>query len=200
MLGCLQHALLLLVLQCFVAAAATAQATPDRILAIVIHGLQTGQVNQGWFGQQLMQVIYQQTNGTFVYTKLVELGPVQNIQLMGQQPVPQGMIFALRAFHANGATDWQMGLSQVSNRIEYLAINVVGGGGPPSRPAPVPSAPDVRPFPSPQPHQPQPLDPLPQPPQRRPPVAEQPMPTPSPTPPRGGTGGGDACRLYPNLC
>ncbi|HEX2885617.1 hypothetical protein [Vineibacter terrae] len=196
------------------AAAALAQPGPDRILAIVIRGLQTGQVNQAWFGPQLLQVIYQQTNGTFVYTKLVELGPVQNIQVMGQQPVPQGMIYNMRAFHANGATDWQMGISQAYNRIEYLAINVVGNAPPqqplpPSRPplapAPPPSPstePTLKPLPVPQPHHPQPPDePMaPAPPPSAPPVAVPPMPTPSQPPPRGGTGGSDACRLYPNLC
>ncbi|TWT10526.1 hypothetical protein [Reyranella sp. CPCC 100927] len=186
-----------------VAAIAKAQPSPERILAIVIHGLQTGQVNQGWFGQQLLQVIYQQTNGTFVYNKLVELGPVQNIQIMGQQPVPQGMIYAMRAFHPGGATDWQMGFSQMSNRIEYLAINVVGSTPSPSGPPPVSRQPDpqARPFPRVQPHQPEPPDSDPPPQRPSPPLAGPPsMPTPSPPPPRGGTGGSEACRLYPNLC
>src|SRR5688572_25035238 len=69
-----------------VSATAMAQNSPERIMATVIRGLQTGQINQSWFGQQLLQTIHQQTNGTFVYQKLVELGPVQNAQVTGQQP------------------------------------------------------------------------------------------------------------------
>jgi len=205
------RAMLLVTVLC-AAATAMAQNSPDRIMATVIRGLQTGQINQSWFGQQLLQTIHQQTNGTFIYQKLVELGPVQNVQVTGQQPVNQGVIYAMRVTHSNGTTEWQMGISQATNRIEYLAVNVTSARAtpPPSRqpsaPPPSSSEPQLKPLPpraepqptTPQPTQPQPVEPRP--PQRQPPVAGPPMPTPSPVPPSGGTGGSEACRLYPNLC
>jgi hypothetical protein len=190
---------------------AAAQFMPDRVLAAVIRGFQTGQVNQSWFGQQLLQTIYQQTNGTFVYANLVQLGPVQTIQVVGEQPVPQGVIYNMRVFHANGSTEWQMGISRISQRIEYLAVSVTGSAPPRTAPVPAPTPP---PTPAPRPpvtSEPQ-LKPLPRPsqpgPQPRtqppspPPAAgpPTPMPTPSATPPGGGTGGSEACKLYPNLC
>lgn len=183
--------------------AAMAQNTPDRILATVIRGLQTGQINQSWFGPQLLQTIHQQTNGTFVYQPLVQLGQVMNIQVTAQQPMAQGVVYAMRAFHANGATDWQMGISRITNRIEYLAINVASTGPTtpttPTVPAPPPVATEPERKALPFPGRPEAPPQAPQPP-RQPPVAGPPMPTPSPTPPAGGTGGSEACRLYPNLC
>lgn len=189
---------------------AAAQFMPDRVLAAVIRGFQTGQVNQSWFGQQLLQTIYQQTNGTFVYANLVQLGPVQTIQVVGEQPVPQGVIYNMRVFHANGSTEWQMGISRISQRIEYLAVSVTGSAPPRTAPVPAPvppsaprppvtSEPQLKPLPRPSQPGPQPRT---QPPSSPPPAAgpPTPMPTPSATPPGGGTGGSEACKLYPNLC
>ena len=183
-----------------VSATAMAQNTPDRILATVIRGLQTGQINQSWFGQQLLQTIHQQTNGTFVYQKLVELGPVQNAQVTGQQPVANGVIYAIRVQHANGGTEWQMGISSQTNRIEYLAVNVTQARAAPPSPPPPPPEPQLKPLPFPGQRPSEPQTPPQPPPQRQPPVASPPMPTPSPAPSAGGTGGSEACRLYPNLC
>jgi hypothetical protein len=199
-----------------VCGAAMAQPNPQYVLGVVIRGLQTGNLNQNWFGQEVLARIRQQTDGTFIYQNLVRLGPVQRIVVVGEQPMNNGTIYNLKATHPGGETEWQMGISRVSNRIEYLAVNVVGSqptAPPPSRPVPQPEPrtsdvepePPLKPLPYPQsppPYGPGPSTPTgiePAPPSSRPPPPP-PMPTPSPVPPGGGTGGSDACKLYPNLC
>jgi hypothetical protein len=102
------------------------QVDPRQILAGVIQQLTTGNPNASWYGQQLWQTIAFQTNNTGVYQQLVFAGPVSNIQFLGQQALPSGNIYQLRSQHANGSFTWLMGISTLTNRIEYM--NVTPGG------------------------------------------------------------------------
>lgn len=128
---------------------ANAQKDPRPILAGMISQLQTGTPNPMWYGVQLWQTIALQTGYTGVYPQLVQLGPVQNVVVTQQQPLPQGWLYAMTAQHSNGQSTWQIGISIMSNRIEYANFNV--GWSPTPFPLPTNPAPSPSPGPSPTP-------------------------------------------------
>jgi hypothetical protein len=163
---------------------ARAQADPRQILGQVIIQLQTGTPNPMWYGPQLWQTIAAQTSNTGVYIQLVRLGRVNNIVITQQVPLPTGMLYSIVAQHQNGISTWILGISSVTNRIEYANF-VIGG------------APQVLPYPN----NPQtgytPQQSAPQfAPQDAPP--QTPNPPPNPAPPQGSAS--DSCRKFPNLC
>lgn len=137
---------------------ATAQGDPRQILAGMISQLQTGTPNPMWYGAQLWQTIAMQTGNSGIYPQLAQLGPVQDVVVTQQQQFPQGWLYAMTAQHSNGQSTWQVGVSNISNRIEYSNFNI----GTTSKPFPLPN-----PNPSPSP---------------------QPDPTPSPAPLPSGSG------------
>ena len=151
----LRHSLaaLIVLLELSVIHKANAQVDPRQILAGMISQLQTGTPNPMWYGAQLWQTISLQTGYTGVYPQLVQLGPVQNVVVTQQQPLPQGWLFAMTAQHSNGQSTWQIGISSMSNRIEYANFNVGWSPTPfplPTNPAPSPS-PEPGPTPRPDP-------------------------------------------------
>ncbi|EEK3157001.1 hypothetical protein G9U60_004547, partial [Salmonella enterica subsp. diarizonae serovar 38:[k]:z35:-] len=83
---------------------------PRNVLASVIYQLQTGTLMQNWYGPNLWQVMYQQTNGSGIYPQLRMLGPVQQVTLLESQGFPQGNVFKLRANHQAGTSDWVLGI------------------------------------------------------------------------------------------
>lgn len=116
---------------------------PRQVLQGVIQQLQTGQPNPGWYGPQLWQTIAMQTGNTGYYPALAQLGPVGNVSINQQIQMPAGPVYSLTAQHSNGTSTWQLGISTLTNRIEYANFNVGGSQQPlpPQPPATTPSTP-----------------------------------------------------------
>lgn len=110
---------------------------PRQILATMIQQAQTGTPNPYLYGVQLWHTMAAQTGNTGIYPQLVQLGPVQNIVITQQQQLPQGWLFAMTAQHMNGQSVWLIGLSSITQRIEYANFNV--GATPPPLPLPEPA-------------------------------------------------------------
>lgn len=130
------------------------------------------------FGQQLLQIILQQTGGTGVYVPLVQLGQITNIIIGGVNPLPNGTFVSCRVMHVNGYSDWQIGFSPYTQRIEnsvfvpyWTAAQVM----------PQQQTPQYTPSPT-----------------QAPPSFQTPpsQPTQAPTAPTQS----EACRKFPNLC
>jgi hypothetical protein len=129
---------------------AFAQYDVELILRQVISQLQTGSPNPTWYGIQLWNTIAFQTGNTGIYPQLVLFGPVNNITITQQQPLPTGMLYSATVKHQNGTSTWILGISSLTNRIEYAnvnfggipqqipsgASNVPAGPNPPSNPPP----------------------------------------------------------------
>ena len=106
---------------------------PRQVLSQVISAFQNGGPPQvyTWFGPQLYQTVYMQTNGSGFYPPLRQLGPVTGMQVTGQQQLPAGPVYAIRARHQSGqSTDWYIGFGQFTNKIEYLNFQFVNQGQP----------------------------------------------------------------------
>jgi hypothetical protein len=161
--------------------AAHAQFDVRVVLMQVILQLQTGNPDPSWYGAELWQTIALQTGNTGVYPWLAQLGPVQNVYLNSQEPLPTGELYLLTAQHQNGTSNWILGISTMTGRIEY-ATAAMGAS--------------AQSLPNPQP-QPEPsLQPQPEP-------ALQPQPSPNPPPntaPAPAADTSDACKKFPNLC
>jgi hypothetical protein len=120
------------------------QLDPRQVVQNVILQLQTGSLNPSWYGLQLWQTIALQTNNTGIYPQLVQLGPVVSAQVTQQIQLPTGALYAISVQHANGVSLWQLGISTLTNRIEYAHIDplpglsIAAGAAPPS-PPPLPS-------------------------------------------------------------
>lgn len=153
---------------------ATAQANITQITASVVQQLQTGALNPNWYGQQLWMVIAQQTGGTGRYMPLTQLGPVTNVSLTGQIQLPAGPVYAVTVQHQFGVSNWQLGISSYTNRIEY-GYFTLGGAAQPLPPQPTPAPPQPTPQPG-----------------------AQPTPPPNPGPKADPTSA--ACQKFPNLC
>jgi hypothetical protein len=96
---------------------------------------------------------------------------VRDVTITEQLPLPYGAIYAMTARHAKGTSYWELGISTLTNRIEYASFRADTGGL--NRPAPDED------------------DDLP-------PVRTKPRPTPEPD--SGGKTTTDGCKRWPNLC
>jgi hypothetical protein len=110
---------ILIVLVTTSVSAVAQQRDPRQILASVIQQLQTGTPNPQWYGVQLWFTIAQQTGNTGRYGQLARLGPATNITLTQTTRLPAGRLYALIAQHQRGMSVWVLGISDVTNRIEY---------------------------------------------------------------------------------
>ena len=175
----------LLLLPLLAASVARAQGGPTGAMAQIIVGLQTGNMNWGRFYPNVKQVIAQQTQGTGRYIQLAQLGPVQNIVLVGGIQLPLGWIYNFRSFFPGGAVDWQVASDNAGNVLQ-LAFQPAIVSVPRTLPVIQQPAPDDGSDGS-----------------------DTPAPTPRPKPAPVGTGGttvvtastkGEACSLFPDLC
>lgn len=151
---------------------ARAQFDPRTTLMQMILQLQTGTPNPGWYGVDLWQTMAMQTGNSGVYPILVQLGPVQQVTVTGQMPLPTGQLYTLTAHHQNGVSTWTIGISSLTRRIEYANFNV--GGAPSALPYPQ-TPPDPGPF-------------------------ARPVNPPPNNPPPVSSDTSEACRKFPNLC
>jgi hypothetical protein len=108
--------------------AVQAQSDPRQILSGMIQQVQTGRPNPNWYGAELWQLIAYQTGNTGVYPQLAQLGPVRDIAINQQLPLPIGVIYAMTAQHARGRSYWEFGISTLTNRIEYASFVAEPGG------------------------------------------------------------------------
>lgn len=110
----------------------------QQILLGIIQQLQVGRPNPDWYGFQLWETIHMQTRNTGgVYPQLVQLGRATNAVVEQQIPMPQGMLYSMRATHEHGTSIWNLGYDRIRNRIEYADFNI----GPQSMPLPSASQP-----------------------------------------------------------
>ena len=162
------------------ASAVHAQSDPREILRGVIAQAQTGRPNPNWYGAELWQTIAYQTNYTGLYPQLAQLGAVRDVTITEQLPLPFGAMYAMTARHARGTSYWEIGISTLTNRIEYASFRADAGGLNVPAPVTVPDDED---------------DDIP--------VRTTPKSQPKPEPRSKGTvaeSKGDACRKFPNLC
>lgn len=152
-----------------------AQSDPREILRGVITQAQTGRPNPGWYGAELWQTIAYQTNYSGFYPQLAQLGVVRDVTITTQLPLPTGAIYAMTARHAKGTSYWEIGISTITNRIEYASFRTEVGNTPAPLPMPAPDDDDRRPRDD----------------DRR----SRPAPEPTKT-----ASTSDACRKFPNLC
>jgi hypothetical protein len=156
-----------------------AQGNPEQILRGVIQQFQTGTPNPTWYGVQLWNLLALQTSNTGISLQLVQLGQVRNVAVNSTVPMPTGILYQMTAQHQNGVSNWVLGISSLTRRIEVLESNF----GPTQQPIPVPNLPA-------QPSAPQ--DGFPSP---------SPLPNPTPNPyPSNRDKGSAACQKFPNLC
>jgi hypothetical protein len=111
-----------------------AQSDPREILRGVIAQAQTGTPNPNWYGAELWQTIAYQTNFTGFYPQLAQLGAVRDVTITQQLPLPIGAMYAMTARHAKGTSYWEIGISTLTNRIEYASFRAEAGTAPPPLP------------------------------------------------------------------
>jgi hypothetical protein len=145
-------ALLIIFLAAMTPLQAYSQFNIEQTVAIFIQQLQTGSENPNLIGQQLWYVISSQTGNTGIYPPLYQLGPITNITVDQQQQFPQGVLFNVTARHQNGQSNWRIGISSLTNKIEYANFTLGGAPPPPLPPTPPnPNPPSPSPSPTPPP-------------------------------------------------
>jgi hypothetical protein len=160
-------------------ASAQAPPTPQHLCQMAAYAGQTGgPALYTVFGQQLSYVMFQQTGGTGIYMPLVQLGQITNVIIGGVTQLPNGTFVSCRVVHVNGMSDWQLGFSPYTQRIENSTVTPYWTGGQQAMPQPV----------APQPSQP--IGTLP--------PIQQPTGKPDSQPPSATQS--EACKKFPNLC
>jgi hypothetical protein len=112
--------------------------TPDQLIRGVIQQLQTGTQNPTWYSQQLLMLMGLATNYTGVYQALKQLGPVKSVAVTLELPLPLGRAWAMTVQHNIGISYWEVAISAVTNRIEYMDFRDVPGETTVSPPSTVP--------------------------------------------------------------
>ncbi len=171
-----------------VAAPASAQINPRSFVIQVADQWRTGKSQPVLYGDSVRRVVAEQTNNSGIYPSLARLGPVRNVTLESTQPLARGTTWMLVATHEHGVSNWQVGYSERTGRVEYVeftigrrspsgASNTTTSGavtGPVILGPTSPSAPSSS--------------------SSQPPVT---VPPPRPT---GGSEASTACQKFPNLC
>jgi hypothetical protein len=122
------------------------QSDPRQILGAMIYQVQTGKPNPSWYGAELWQTIAYQTGNTGVYPQLAQLGPVRDITVDQQLPLPIGVLYAMTAEHTRGISHWEFGISTLTNRIEYASFRTEPRTAPSPRRVPLPDPDDEGPI------------------------------------------------------
>lgn len=159
-------------------ATAVAAQTPcnPSAMALMVQHFQSGSVYLPAFAWPVRQLVLQQTNGTTYYPQLAALGPLQNVNVIGAQPLPNGIICGFATQFAGLNLVWQ---------VAYGADGLIYGLNYTPGQMPMPQVPnDRRPAPMPPPGPTGGTTP------------NLPNPGSSPVPKDQEEG----CELYPNLC
>jgi hypothetical protein len=147
------------------------------VIANAAQGVQAG--NLSMFGPSAEMRIRQllgSGQGALLYQRLASLGSVTQVNILNQYPMPNGLVVQGRALHQNGFSDWTIGFSYLSQRIEFGQFNAMPGN-PMAPPAPGPAPPGPGPTPP-------------------TPTTDSRPPTSPPVP----TSTDEACKRYPTLC
>ena len=163
-------------LSVFLAIAIAGGAFAQNVSALVTaayNGIITANLNLfGFQAQQKIRLGLASPAGNFLYQRMTMLGPISSVTVLNQMPLPNGIAIQARAFHQNGYSDWTLGFSNLSQRIEFGTFNPMPG---------ISSSPTPGPTPGPTP-------------------APTPTTTAAPTTPSIPNTKDDACKMFPTLC
>lgn len=182
----------LLTLAAFVGSAAAqsgpSQSNPRAVVYELIDQLQTGQPRPIELSPAVRKVIADHTGNSGVYPALARLGFVTYVKVDTTTPMQRGIVYSVTATHERGASTWQVGIANSTQRIEYMEFKIARSTAPqpsdstvkPPQAATKPSAPRA---------------------DAAPPPSNAPATAPAP-PPRTATPveTSEACRKFPNLC
>ena len=116
-------------------------AAPEQVLREFVIQVQTGTPDASFIGPQLWQMISAQTNNSGIYPLLVQLGRVKSMEVIAQRDLPAGPIYSIKATHKNGESTWLLGISTITNKIEYASFGVNSSPAPKLPPQPEPDKP-----------------------------------------------------------
>lgn len=108
------------------------------VIATAAQGVQSG--NLSMFGPSAEMRLRQTLGfgqGAMLYQRLASLGNVTQVNILNQYPMPNGLVVQGRAIHQNGYSDWTIGFSYASQRIEFGQFNAMPGN---PMPAPIPGS------------------------------------------------------------
>jgi hypothetical protein len=124
----------------FCSTAATAQ-TPCNppSMSLMIQHFQSGSVHLPAFAWPVRQLILQQTGGTTYYPQLAALGPLQNVTVVGAQPLPNGIVCGFATQFATVNLLWQVayGSDGLIYGLNYTPAPSVPNNRGPAPPPPV---------------------------------------------------------------
>ena len=101
-----------------------AHAAPDQVLREFIAQVQTGTPDASFIGPQLWQTIAGQTNNSGIYPVLVQLGGIRAVEVIARRDLPAGPLYSMRATHTAGESNWLIGISNVTHKIEYASFGI----------------------------------------------------------------------------
>lgn len=141
-------------------------------MGLLVSHFQTGQIYLPAFSPEMQQLIMTQTGGTRQYPTLMQLGAVQNIQVIGAQQLPYGAVCGYSVQFLKGALLLQVasGYNNIIYGLQFFPV-------PQQQPGPSAPGPDPAPPPGPTPS-------------GSGPTTKGPVPTST----------DEACKAYPNLC
>jgi hypothetical protein len=79
-------------------------------------------------GNFVYQTVYQQTGGTGCYPTLQLLGSLLAVRKISCIQFPAGPVTTFEATHQNGRVVWQIGISKVTDHVEWLSFQMGGVG------------------------------------------------------------------------
>jgi hypothetical protein len=119
------------------------------VIAVAAQGIQSGNLTMfGWHAAQKLRNLLGFGLGAVLYQRLASLGPVGNVVILQQFPMPNGIVTQGRAIHQNGFSDWTIGFSYLTQKIEFGQFNAVQTTSTPTSPIPIESEPTTPPVPT----------------------------------------------------
>ncbi len=115
-------------------------APAEQVLREFISQMQTGTPDASFIGPQLWQAIAAQTNNTGVYPQLVQLGSIRKVEVVARRDLPAGPVYSMKVTHSGGESNWIIGISTISRKLEYASAGF-NAAAPTSLP-PQPEPPD----------------------------------------------------------
>jgi hypothetical protein len=103
-----------------------APSNPRIMLYQLIEELQSGRADLSMCAPGLRELIVQRTGTSGIFEPLAGLGPVLSISLDATIPMARGTAYTLTAAHKKGKSNWQIGVSAVSNLIVNLEFRAGG--------------------------------------------------------------------------
>ena len=118
---------------------------PGQVLRELIATFQNCGPTQNYLllGQAVYQTVYFQTRGTGCYPQLQMMGRLTHIKKLSSFQLPAGPVTTYETDHENGSGTWQIGISRLTQHVEWLAFQptlrpIQPGKAAPPRPPPSP--------------------------------------------------------------